>query len=111
MAEWYFCNECEQFFDREDLITDTSWSHSNYIGYDGMYKETSCRCPICGADDNYEDAYECEICGEPTLEEVCDDCKAEISDKTFDFIEGLAKEYKCDRDIIIEQIIRWIDSN
>ena len=88
MANW-MCNDCGMAFDEPKKVHEC-------VGYFGSSEawDTFCYCPCCGSD-NYEEAVDCAICGEPDSESyidgngVCEGCRHEI-EKNF---------------------IAWLDSN
>lgn len=106
MSDIYFCNDCKQFFTEDEAGTESEL----HTELDGHWCETFMVCPHCGSDD-YEEAYECEICGEPTLTEICGQCETEIVGKIGEFVSKLTEEYKCDTSIIQELMVKWIDDN
>ena len=103
-----YCCDCGKYFEEEELVSETVWSHSNYIGFGGWYPETTDRCPYCGGED-IEDAYECEICGEPTLIEVCDKCKNEVYTALEKFFDDFAKKHRCDAEKVEEVAVRYLE--
>ena len=92
---WY-CFDCKEYFDTPEEKTE--WCHSNSIGFDGMYPETSVTCPYCNSDDIEECKEKCDACGTEVIStalignmELCPDCKskfAKIMDETADKIVG-----------------------
>ena len=105
MTDCYYCYECEKYFTedeagiyREDPIGD---GRGGYIAY--------MVCPYCGGD-SYEDAYECKMCGEPTLEEACDECKAEFFKDVDEFLEKESKYFKdCEIDLLKDLLDKYLD--
>ena len=92
----FYCPDCETYFD--DPVSETTWSHSKYIGYGGMYPDTVCRCPECGSEDFEECEDVCELCDERVYKtrtvghfEVCPECFDKLKDimgKAADEITG-----------------------
>ena len=70
------CLECGNVFDDDEI---SYWSESRGEFWGEPCSEEMSGCPYCGGD--YEDAYECEECGEYfTLDELdenhlCEDCR------------------------------------
>ena len=106
MAEIYYCNECMNFFGKDEV----GFKREYHPEIGGNFYETFLVCPHCGSDD-YEDAYECEICGEPTLTEICDECKHEVLDAISKFVEAQVTEHKCDKSVIVSLLDTWLDEN
>lgn len=83
----YYCNECDEFFDEPEHVTEeqTLDSHGPKtvdVGYNV--------CPHCGSE-FYEEASECVICGEFPVEYsdgVCEKCLEEIAgnDKCINYL-------------------------
>ena len=90
-----YCNNCGHFFDSENAKTERFY-HSELNGMGGKTYEEYLICPIC-RDNGIEDAYECEMCGEPTLTEVCDKCKDLFIADLDEFFKSEVKKYNgCD---------------
>ena len=80
----WFCAECDETFEEEEIRTETTWSNSNYIGFGGDYPETESYCPYCGSAEIYE-CEKCELCGEEVPrtiyaagKDMCPECKEQL---------------------------------
>lgn len=77
------CLECGNVFDDDEI---SYWSESRGEFWGEPCSEEMSGCPHCGSGD-YEDAYECEECGEYfTLDELdenhlCEDCREDTDEE------------------------------
>ena len=81
----YYCNNCERDFDEEDLVPVMQWDGEGVMG---GYHVVESECPYCGSTDDWEEAEECDYCGEYFGEEtglisaldmkLCKDCAQEV---------------------------------
>lgn len=88
---WVYCENCGQFVLEGDL--EKSYEHHSELnGMGGITYETFYVCPHCGSDE-IEDAYECEMCGEPTLSlDYCEECTTEVIKSFNEWLEKTAKD-------------------
>lgn len=56
------CESCGEYFSDERL---------------SKYREDWC-CPYCGSEGCVE-AQQCKLCGEPTMEDYCEDCEKDLT--------------------------------
>ena len=84
---WFYCRDCRSFFPESEGASVKEY-HSEI---DGNFYETFLGCPYCESTD-LEDAYECPICGEGTLSELCEDCKSQFFGDLDKFFEEQANE-------------------
>jgi len=91
MSSWVYCDNCKQFVLEDELEREYE-HHSELSGMGGVTCETFYVCPHCGSDE-IDDAYECEICGEPTTSlDYCDDCRTEVVKSFNKWLEKTAGE-------------------
>lgn len=96
-----YCNNCGRYFDESSALTE-KFHHSELSGMGGKTYEEYLVCPSC-RDNNIEEAYECGMCGEPTLTEVCDKCKEMFFADLDKFFQDESGKYNgCDPDILKE---------
>lgn len=107
-GDFYYCNCCGAFLKLEELDTRRE-VHGELDSNDPWNYETWLVCPNCQSDE-LEDAYACEICGEPTLTEICDHCKETLIEKFNEFKDKVCEEMHIeDTDIFREALINWIE--
>ena len=97
----FYCFDCKEYFDEPEC--KTTWSHSNYIGFDGMYPETECRCPNCGSEDFEEAKDECSACHTFVYEThdvngvyLCDECYEKLQKIMGDVVDKIVGELDID---------------
>ena len=80
----WFCEDCGETFEENEIPTKTTWSNSNYIGHGGDFPETESYCPCCGSSEIYE-CERCELCGSEVPKtiyvagkDMCPDCKEQL---------------------------------
>ena len=100
--ETYYCNHCNHTFDEVE-------ERRNYPVAEFPEYETYYVCPCCGNED-YEEAFKCEICGEyhPESEEgdsenVCKACENKIFSQFFSLLE---ESFSSDEQRIIKKAYR-----
>ena len=65
----YKCKQCERLFDTPEFVKERTGVFS-----EGRAEEIEVGiCPNCGSE-TYENVYPCEICGEYTEDDFCEDC-------------------------------------
>ena len=90
----YVCTECGHIFDEEDVKFDREWiGDDNYSSNSSGWYETTC-CPKCGAE-GYEEAGECDICGENYAEDDMILCGGDWYCK------------KCAEEVVEEFLSKW----
>lgn len=81
----YKCNECGKVFDRDEVVeihddpspAGVSLPSGHYTFYE---------CPYCGSGD-FDDAVECEVCGDYIVDDgetICEDCISKIRNDIVD---------------------------
>lgn len=99
--KWY-CNDCQEYFEEEEVVEKVVWEHSDYYGHGGYFPEKSYQCPHCGSEDICE-CEKCDGCGEEVVETICfghkthlcDACRKEVETK----LEELRDYVQCEFDI------------
>lgn len=112
---WY-CENCGEFFDELDIVTETTWSNSNYIGHGGDFPETESYCPYCHSDAIAE-AEKCDCCGDAVKKtryvgdvQICDDCYEELRKHMKAIVEDLCGEFEeLDSTQVIDLISNYFD--
>lgn len=97
--KWY-CNDCNEVFEENEIVTETTWANSNYIGFGGDYPETTAYCPNCHSEDIRE-CEKCDACGEEVPETecfgrhtyLCDECRGKVEDKLIELRDYIQAEF------------------
>ena len=92
----YKCGRCGAYFS-EPIIGEMEQD----TGY------TPSMCPECGEPDDYEEADNCVVCGEPIEmgEELCDDCKEDVKS----LMKKVASELGLDQDGMYNALTWYIE--
>ena len=107
MAEWTYCEDCGNFFLANEARTDREY----HFEIDGGFYENIERCPDCGSCE-LVDAKECEMCGEPSLSEVCDECEQELIKEFNEWVQGESKRFNnCNIETLKGIIYEWLVDN
>lgn len=92
----YKCDECGNVFD------DPSWESERL----GEAINNYCACPFCKSD-LISEAVMCERCQEYTTSEICDECKAELTEKMMVFEKWAGLTHNT----FIDWLEGWIERN
>lgn len=99
----FYCLDCKEYFDESEMVTKTTWSHSNYIGFGGYFPETESYCPYCGSEDFEEAKAECDGCKEFVYETkevngiyLCPDCYEIVKDILDEAVDKIVGELDMD---------------
>lgn len=106
MSKWIHCLDCDEYFPEEEAETVREYHHE----IDGYFYENVMRCPCCKGVE-LEDAYECEMCGEPTLTEVCEGCEEELKRDFDKFLETESKYFNnCDKETLKSILYMYLEN-
>lgn len=98
----FICYDCKEFF--RDPITKYEL-HTELD--DGIKYEAYGACPYCGGD-QIDVANSCDICGDPAIDDVCENCK-EIIEETAAEIKETADKYKLNYSEFYNKVFEFLD--
>lgn len=99
----YKCEKCGRLFDTPEHVTVRTGVFS-----EGRAEEIEVGyCPHCGFD-MYDNVYHCEICGEYTEDDYCEDCIEDMKGCMAVALENFRKRHGDAKDLKLYDLIRVV---